>query len=103
MLTGSPNYTAKKSRPRTDASHTASSKLFVNIPSAGGGYILYGLRGTCEPLFQDVAGSTDAGLSIHECAPRHDVDTPDDLERPRRERASDPSLALRTAEILRQR
>ncbi|MBA3790066.1 MAG: hypothetical protein WKF28_09340 [Rubrobacteraceae bacterium] len=93
MLTGSPNYTAKKSHPRTDAARTASSKLFVNIPSVGGGYILHGLRGTCEPLFRDVAVSTDAGLSIHECALRHDMDTSDDLERARRERASDPSLA----------
>ena len=82
------------------------------IGSDDGGYVLLGLRGPHEALFRDIGWSTrtvyretlergsEAGLSIYEARPHYDVDTPDDLDRLRRELLERPGLAPRTAEAL---
>jgi rSAM/selenodomain-associated transferase 1 len=82
------------------------------VGSDDGGYVVLGLRAPHEALFRGVAWSTDAvyeqtlaqaraaGLSVYEAAPHRDVDTPEDLERLRRELASAPRLAPHTAEAL---
>ena len=79
------------------------------IGSDDGGYVGLGLRRTHEALFCDVAWSTqtvyretleraeDAGLSLYEGRPHYDVDTPEDLDRLRRELLEGPALAPRTA------
>jgi glycosyltransferase A (GT-A) superfamily protein (DUF2064 family) len=82
------------------------------VSSEDGGYVLLGLRAPHEPLFRGIAWSTpgvyeqtlararEAGLSVYEAEPHRDVDTPEDLERLRRELAADPGLAPCTAAVL---
>lgn len=82
------------------------------VGSEDGGYVLLGLRRPHEALFCGIAWSTPAvyaqtlaaargaGLSVRELRPHRDVDTPDDLDRLRRELGRDASLAPHTARAL---
>lgn len=84
------------------------------IPSTDGGYVLLGLREPHEALFSGITWSTGAvyeqtlkraekgGLSVHRQSPWYDVDTPEDLERLRKELAQNPEAAPRTREALEQ-
>jgi rSAM/selenodomain-associated transferase 1 len=99
-----------------EAIETAASALDLYdisiIPSTDGGYVLLGLRRPVGAVFRGVEWSTEAvhrqtlerageaGLSVYEGDPWHDVDEPEDLDRLRKELAARPHLAPRTAEFL---
>jgi rSAM/selenodomain-associated transferase 1 len=77
-------------------------------PAEDGGYYLIGLRRAAPALFTDIAWSTAEvltatrararalGLCAYLLPPWHDVDTPDDLARLRRDLAGDDAGARRT-------
>jgi glycosyltransferase A (GT-A) superfamily protein (DUF2064 family) len=77
-----------------------------------GGYVLLGLREPHAALFAGIKWSTEAvyeqtlararkaGLSVHRQEPWYDVDTPEDLDRLRKELAQNPEVAPRTREVL---
>jgi rSAM/selenodomain-associated transferase 1 len=82
------------------------------VGSDDGGYVLLGLRTLQGALFRGIDWSTpavyeqtlararEAGLSVYRAEPHRDVDTPEDLDRLRRELGVDPGLAPRTAGVL---
>ena len=79
------------------------------IGSEDGGYVGLGLRRPHEVLFRNMAWSTQtvyretleraeaAGLSLYEGRSHYDVDTPEDLDRLRKELLESSELAPRTA------
>ena len=95
-----------------DAAHALKTHDASIIGSDDGGYVGLGLRGPHEALFRDMAWSTrsvyretleraeEAGLSLYKGRSHYDVDTPEDLDRLRRELLERPGLAPRTAETL---
>lgn len=97
----------------TEAARALKNHDAVIVPSTDGGYVLLGLRGPHEALFRNIAWSTEAvygqtlerareaGLTVHECESWYDVDTPEDLQRLRRDLAASRDPAPRTARLLR--
>ena len=94
-------------RALEDGTHDAAI-----VPSTDGGYVLLGLRKPFEPLFANIAWSTEnvyrqtlqrareARISVHGYEPWYDLDTPEDLAYIKEELANDPRLAPRTAGVL---
>lgn len=95
-----------------NAAHALRTHDASIIGSDDGGYVLLGLGGPHETLFRGIHWSTasvyretkeralKAGLSLYEGRSHYDVDTPEDLDRLRRELLELPGLAPRTAVIL---
>lgn len=95
-----------------DAAHALRTHDACITGSDDGGYVLLGLGGPYEALFQGIRWSTAtvyretmkrasrAGLSLYEGRPHYDVDTPEDLNRLRRELLERPGLAPRTTGAL---
>lgn len=83
------------------------------IPSLDGGYVLIGLKKVYEAIFTGIDWSTEkvhgqtlaqaqaSGLSVFQTDPWYDVDDPEDLPRLRNDLDANPTLAPRTAVLLR--
>lgn len=94
------------------AAHALQTHDASIIGSNDGGYVLLGLCGPYEALFRRVRWSTatvyretreralEAGLSLYEGRAHYDVDTPEDLDRLRKELLELAGLAPRTAQAL---
>lgn len=82
------------------------------VPSTDGGYVLIGLRAAHETVFANIEWSTgkvreqtlararQVALALHETEPWYDVDEPEDLDRLKRDLEANPTLAPRTAALL---